>query len=78
VAKREGIKDRRDLYRKDSELSYILFGLGYLLVATEAYTTAHLAHFDVNENLSLRLKPTIQPMPTGQTPPSLTIAFNFH
>ncbi len=64
-AQTQSIKDQRDFYFKNLQLSYILFGVGYLLVAAEAYTTAHLAHFDVSNNLSLQLKPVFHTMPDG-------------
>lgn len=56
------LREIRDAYFKTTQQMYILTGVTYLLAAAEAFTSAHLAHFDVNDNLSLRLKPSFEPV----------------
>ena len=51
----------RDASRRDRDFSILLSGLAYALQALDAYVSAHLADFDVSEDLSLHLAPT----PTG-------------
>lgn len=50
----------RDQYRKQMEQA--LFGtlIVYLLNGVEAFTTAHLLNFDVSDDLSFKLEPTLQ------------------
>ncbi len=51
----------RDQSRRNRDFSVLLGALAYALQALDAYVSAHLADFDVSEDLSLRLAPT----PTG-------------
>lgn len=57
------LRSYRDTFRRYVELSSVALGLVYLLSISEAYVDAHLKNFDVNEDLSLRLKPSLQPAP---------------
>jgi hypothetical protein len=59
----------RDRYNKDRQ-SWLIYSIGvYGLQAIEALVDAHLRDFDVNEDLSLRLKPSLgMPGPGGMTP----------
>ena len=57
------IKERRDVFFKSKQQSYIFTGVWYLLSAAEAFTAAHLAHFDVKDDLSLHIKPSFEPVP---------------
>jgi hypothetical protein len=59
------LKRLRDNYFKRTQQAYALVGAAYLLSAAEAFTTAHLLNFDVNDDLSLRIKPDFQNMPYG-------------
>ncbi|MBL7816822.1 MAG: hypothetical protein JNL70_17505 [Saprospiraceae bacterium] len=56
------LREIRDAYFKRTQQMYILTGVTYLLGAAEAFTSAHLAHFDVNDNLSFRVKPSFEPL----------------
>lgn len=47
----------RDSYDKNTQLSYIGFVAVYALQSAEAFVHAHLKTFDVNDDLSLRIKP---------------------
>ena len=57
------LRSYRDTFRRYVELSSVALGLVYLLSVSEAYVDAHLKNFDVNEDLSLHLKPSLQPAP---------------
>lgn len=57
------LKDRRDSFDKNRQLSYIGFVAVYALVGIEAFVDAHLASFDVSDDLSFRLKPSLTPTP---------------
>ncbi|MCB0524164.1 MAG: hypothetical protein KDC86_06555 [Saprospiraceae bacterium] len=54
------MKSYRDLFRNYTEKSYLFLGVTYLLVVTDAFVDAHLATFDVSDDLSLRIVPDIQ------------------
>jgi len=54
------MKNYRDVLRRYLEQSSLILGLAYLLTATDAYVDAHLSHFDVSEDLSMKLVPNAQ------------------
>jgi hypothetical protein len=56
-------KSYRDQFRGYTEKWYIALGVTYLLVVTDAFVDAHLARFDVDDDLSLRLKPSLESAP---------------
>lgn len=62
----------RDRYRRDRDFAVILSGIWYLLNIAEAATTAHLNEFDVSDDLSLRLQPSLQPLPSLTQPGTYT------
>lgn len=51
------ILSMREYYRRNIELIYIFSGLLYILNIVDACVFAHLATFDVSDNLSLRIQP---------------------
>jgi len=57
------MKSARDIARKNLEQSSLLLGLGYLLSVSDAFVDAHLATFDVSEDLSLKICPKSIPTP---------------
>ena len=59
----ERLKQIRDGRFKEVQQAYILTVVGYLLAGVEAFTAAHLAHFDVKDDLSLHIKPSFEPVP---------------
>ncbi|MGW8314973.1 MAG: DUF5683 domain-containing protein [Bacteroidales bacterium] len=68
-------------WRRNMELSYIALTVVYALQVVDAYVDAQLYNWDVNEDLSLRVAPSLQPMMapvygTGQSF-GLTCSLNF-
>ena len=59
------LKGLRDSYYKRTQEGYVFVGLAYILVAAEAFTTAHLMNFDVSEDLSFKVKPAFEGTPLG-------------
>jgi hypothetical protein len=59
------VKAIRDNYYQQLQQSYIFLGVWHFLVAAEALTSAHLTHFDVSNDLSLRIKPSFDTSPIG-------------
>ncbi len=57
------LKSASDYYRRNMELTYILLGAWYGLQILDAVVDAHLYNWEVNDNLSLRVEPTIQQLP---------------
>ncbi|MBC7773814.1 MAG: hypothetical protein H7246_00135 [Phycisphaerae bacterium] len=53
-------KSYRDTFRGYTEKWYLALGVTYLLAVTDAFVDAHLARFDISDDLSLRLKPSME------------------
>ena len=51
------LRQQRNAFRRNRDLSYIGIGLFYGLTILDAYVNAHLLDFDVDEELSVRLLP---------------------
>jgi hypothetical protein len=66
----------RTSWEKRYQQAWIGVVVGYLLVAADSYVSAHLKQFDVNENLSLQIKPAVTPV-IGSLQPSLGMGISF-
>ena len=49
----------KNIYRRNTELGYIIAGAWYILNIIDASVDAHLFYYDVSEDLSLKLEPVI-------------------
>lgn len=65
-----------DRFRRDRDYMIIIGGVIYALNIVEAYVDAHLQDFDLNDDLSMRLKPSLLAGTAGQ--PGAGIALTFH
>ena len=63
----QGIRNFRDRYRKDMELSYIGLGITYLFNIIDAFVSAHLTTFDIDDDLSLNWAPSTTISPVGHS-----------
>lgn len=59
------IREQRDAYQRQRNLMIIGTGVFYALTVVDAYVSAHLLTFDVGEDLSIQVRPTWQPSPSG-------------
>lgn len=75
IYNKEQLKQGRDYYRRNMELSYILTGFWYIINLVDASVDAHLFEFNVSSNLSLRVEPYIMNQPSfNQSIPGLRIS----
>ena len=51
-------KNRKDIYRRQRDLSIFCFIGVYLLSVVDAYVDAELSNFDISDDLSLQVRPT--------------------
>jgi len=51
----------KDYYRRNLELSYILSGALYILQILDATVDAHFVDFDISEDISLQIRPYVEP-----------------
>ncbi|MFO7935871.1 MAG: DUF5683 domain-containing protein [Bacteroidales bacterium] len=59
-----------EYWRRNMELSYIALVAVYGLQILDAYVDAHLSSWDVNENLSMQVAPSLQPVRISAERPS--------
>jgi hypothetical protein len=74
------LKDAMDYYRRNRDLSIIIGGLWYTLNILEAYVDAHFFDYDISDDLTMSIKPTMmnQPALSMQPPaPGLKVSFKF-
>lgn len=57
----QALRNLRDRFDRDRQNAYLFVFLAYLLQGIEAYSDAHLKEFDVSDDLSFRLQPTLLP-----------------
>lgn len=55
----EILRKRKDLYRRQRDLSIFAFIGVYLLSVIDAYVDAELSDFDISKNLSMKWEPTV-------------------
>lgn len=53
----ETLRDLRDFYRRNRDLSYIGMGLLYIANVIDAFVYSHLTTFDISDDLSMQLEP---------------------
>lgn len=71
----DDIRVRKDYYRRNRDLSYILTAVLYSLNIIDAYVDAQLRNFDVSEDLSLRTDPFIGQLSHGEPVAGLRFTF---
>jgi len=56
------LKDQKDFYRRNRDLSIIIAGLMYLMNIIDASVDANLMNFDISDDLTMNVQPDIKPM----------------
>lgn len=78
VLNTQALRNYRDKFSKQLQLTYIGFVALYVVTALDAYVDAHLKSFDIGDDLSLHLNPTITPeINTGRFSPGLGVVLRF-
>jgi len=54
----EQLRNQRDQYRRQRNLSIVGIGVFYVLTLVDAYVSAHLLTFDVDDDLAVNVQPT--------------------
>ena len=67
-----------DVYRRNRDFSYIIAGLIYVFNIIDATVDAHLFDFNVNEDLSMHIRPkTLYSSSTSMPIAGLGLTLNF-
>jgi Family of unknown function (DUF5683) len=67
----------RDQYLSNAEQAGFGLLLAYLLNAGDAFVDAHLQEFNISDDLSVRLKPSLQTSPNNAPTMGIGVAFTF-
>lgn len=62
------LRELVDFYQRNRDLSLIFTGVVYALNIIDAAVDAHLKDFDVSDDLSLKVQPTMQPVGPAMMP----------
>lgn len=74
------VLEMKEYHHKNLEISYIAAGLIYLLNIIDATVDAHLYDFDISDDLSLRVEPTMMSLSSvgpSATPTGLKLTLRF-
>ncbi len=71
----QGLRTRRDAFRRERDFNIILTFAVYMLNIAEAAATAHLKSFDISDDLSLKIQPKTMLLPENQF--FTGVSFNF-
>ncbi len=71
------LKSARDQYRRNRDMLVIFGVIFYMLNIVDAHVDAHLIEFDVNQNLTVQLNPSVQNNPNGKQSTGLSLKINF-
>jgi hypothetical protein len=77
VGNLDGLKRIRDQARRNRDYFVILAVLYYGITVVDATVDAHFKDFDVSPNLSLRLRPSFEPLPNLKPTLGLSLALKF-
>jgi len=64
----EILKDQKNYYRRNRDLTYILTSIWYLLNIVDAAVDAHMFTWEIDDNLSMKLEPSFSEPMTGYRP----------
>jgi TM2 domain-containing membrane protein YozV len=73
----ESVKRVRDAYFKQMQQAYVFTFLWYVLNVADAFVEAHLFAFDIDDDLSMEIKPKILLQPSNGSNIGLGFSLNF-
>lgn len=71
------IKRGKDFYRRWRDYGYVFLGASYALSAIEAYVAAHMKSFDISEDLTFKVQPSVIQPGTFGISPGVRLVFGF-
>lgn len=71
------LKQATSQIRQQRDLTVILFAAGWALNAVEANVAAHLKTFDLSDDISLKVRPNVLPVPGVGFVPAVRVAMTF-
>lgn len=73
----DGIIRNVNYWRRNRDAMYMVFGAIYALGAVDAFVDAHLSGFDVSDDLTFKLEPSMEPMLANNNAIGLSLKIKF-
>lgn len=73
----EQLKTKKDNYKRNRDLLYIVSGAIYVIQIIDATVFAHFYDFEINDDLSMNVRPSTGFSPVSGGTVGLTLTFNF-
>ena len=73
----EQLKTKKDNYKRNRDLLYIVSGAIYVIQIIDATVFAHFYDFEINDDISLNVRPSTGFSPVSGGTVGLTLTFNF-
>ncbi|MCD4794161.1 MAG: hypothetical protein K8R54_13065 [Bacteroidales bacterium] len=73
----ETIKQYKDKFRRNRDLSALIFIVVYVLNFIDATVDAHLYDFDISDDLSFKIRPEVLPIYTLKNSNTIGLTFSF-
>ncbi|WP_245189398.1 DUF5683 domain-containing protein [Lunatimonas salinarum] len=73
----DGIIRNVNYWRRNRDSMFLVFGGIYALGFVDAFVDAHLSGFDISDDLTLKVEPSMQPIMASQSAVGLSLKFKF-
>ncbi|MEX2564517.1 MAG: DUF5683 domain-containing protein [Cyclobacteriaceae bacterium] len=73
----DGIIRNVNYWRRNRDAMFMVFGAIYIMAAVDAFVDAHLSSFDVSDDLSFRISPSIEPILAQNTALGIGLKIKF-
>ncbi|EPR65750.1 hypothetical protein ADICYQ_5237 [Cyclobacterium qasimii M12-11B] len=73
----DGIIRNVNYWRRNRDAMYMVFGVIYALGAVDAFVDAHLSGFDVSDDLTFKLEPSMEPLLANNNAIGLSLKIKF-
>ncbi len=73
----DALTRNRDAFRRNRDMLIVIAGAFYLLNIVDAHVSAHLHEFDINENLSMKVSPSIESTPLFSQALGVSVSLRF-
>jgi len=77
ISSTEGLVRNRDNFRRNRDFLIVLGSVFYVLQIVDAHVSAHLDEFNVNDDLAIGIKPSVQPTPLFSQAVGLSLVLKF-
>ncbi|MFC4873986.1 DUF5683 domain-containing protein [Negadavirga shengliensis] len=73
----DGIVRNVNYWRRNRDAIYLVFGAIYAFGAVDAFVDAHLAGFDVSDDLSFKIEPSVEPIMASSASVGISLKIKF-